>query len=164
LSGTLLQLFNHGLIAAAAFCLVGFLEQRSGGLRGVGDFGGLRKVAPVFAGFMGVALFASMGLPGLGGFVGEFLIFRGVFGLASWAAALAATGLLMTAVFLLTLMLRVFHGPLNPQWTSFRDLTLGERTLLAPALLLILLLGVCPQTLAGMFNATVHNLALLLSR
>src|SRR5947208_11514415 len=74
LNGVFLQMFNHGLTAATLFWFIGFLEQRSGGLRGLNDFGGLRKIAPVFCGLMGIALFSSLGLPGLNGFVGEFLI------------------------------------------------------------------------------------------
>src|SRR5439155_9487208 len=68
LNGVFLQMFNHGLTASALFWFVGFLEQRGGGLRGLYDFGGLRKVAPVFCGLMGIALFSSLGLPGLNGF------------------------------------------------------------------------------------------------
>jgi NADH-quinone oxidoreductase subunit M len=72
LNGVFLQMFNHGITAATLFMFVGFLEQRSGGLRGLNDFVGVRKVAPVFCGLMGIALFSSLGLPGLNGFVGEF--------------------------------------------------------------------------------------------
>ena len=86
LNGVILQMFNHGLTAAALFWFIAMIQFRSGGLRGIDDFGGLRKPAPVFAGLMGIALFSSLGLPGLNGFVGEFLIFRGVFPL-SWVAA-----------------------------------------------------------------------------
>jgi NADH-quinone oxidoreductase subunit M len=162
LNGVFLQMFNHGITAAALFCFVGFLEQRSGGLRGVKDFGGLRTAAPVFAGLMGIALFASLGLPGLNGFVGEFLIFKGVFALAPWAAALAVVGLLVTAVFLLTLTQRVFHGPLPARWRGFADLTTRERLLVVPALGLIFLLGLWPQLILGWVNTTVqHTLATL---
>ena len=91
LSGTLLQMFNHGLSAAALFFCVGLLEARAGGRRGLGDFGGVRTAAPVFAGLCGIAMFSSLGLPGLNGFVGEFLIFRGVWGLVPWAAASPAS-------------------------------------------------------------------------
>ncbi len=86
-------MFNHGLTAATLFWFVGMLEQRSGGLRGLNDFGGLRRIAPVFCGLMGIALFSSLGLPGLNGFVGEFLIFKGAFALVTWATALSALGL-----------------------------------------------------------------------
>lgn len=159
LNGAILQLFNHGLTAATLFACVHFLEQRSGGRRGLGDFGGLRKVAPVFCGLMGIALFSSLGLPGLNGFVGEFLIFKGAFPLAPWAAALSTLGLLLTAVFLLTLLQRVFLGPLNEQWSAFADLTVRERLIVAPSIVLMFVLGVHPQLLVGLFNATVTQLA-----
>jgi NADH-quinone oxidoreductase subunit M len=155
LNGVLLQMFNHGLTAATLFCFVGFIEQRAGGLRGVEDFGGLRKVAPVFCGLMGIALFSSLGLPGLNGFVGEFLIFKGVFPLAGWAAAVSVLGLLLTAVFILTVVQRVFHGPLNEKWSGFGDLTLVERMIVGPAIALMFVLGIFPQLAIGMFNTTV---------
>ena len=126
-------MFNHGLTASTLFLFVWLIETRSGGLRGLDDFGGIRKVVPVFSGLMGIALFSSLGLPGLNGFVGEFLIFKGVFPLAPWAAALATIGLLVTAIFLLTIIQRVFCGPLNPRWLQMPDLTLGERALVCRA-------------------------------
>ena len=88
LDGVFLQMFNHGLTAATLFWFVAMLEGRSGGLRGLNDFGGLRQPAPVFCGLMGIAVFSSLGLPGLNGFVGEFLIFKGAFPLATWADGL----------------------------------------------------------------------------
>lgn len=154
-NGVLLQLFNHGLTAATVFCLIGFVERRAAGARGAGDFGGLRQVAPVFCGIMGIALFSSLGLPGLNGFVGEFLIFKGAFALASWATALSTAGLLLTAVFLLTVMQRVFHGPLNPRWAGFGDLTGAERAIVLPAVVVMFVLGVYPQLALGAVNATV---------
>lgn len=157
LNGAILQLFNHGLTAAALFMFVSFLEQR--GARGLNDFGGLRKVAPVFCGLMGIAVFSSLGLPGLNGFVGEFLIFKGAVALTPWAAALSAAGLLLTAIFLLTLMQRVFSGPLNEKWRAFPDLTLRERLIVIPAIALMFVLGIYPQLLIRFFNATVTQLA-----
>jgi NADH-quinone oxidoreductase subunit M len=139
------------------FYLVGLLERRAG-CRGLEDFGGLRAVAPVFCGLMGISLFASLGLPGLNGFIGEFLIFKGVFPLAGWAAALSVLGLLVTAIFLLTILQRVWSGPLKPAWSSFTDLTARERLVLAPALALMLVLGVCPQILLKVINPTVLQL------
>ena len=113
LDGVLLQMFNHALTAATLFWLIALLEKRSGGLRGLHDFGGLRKIAPVFCGLMGIAVFSSLGLPGLNGFPGEFFIFKGAFSLVTWATALSVLGLLFTAVFLLVVMERVFYGPVK---------------------------------------------------
>ncbi len=158
LNGVLLQMFNHGLTASTLFLFVWLIEQRSGGLRGLDDFGGLRKVAPVFTGLMGIALFSSLGLPGLNGFVGEFLIFKGVFPLAPWAAALSTLGLLVTAIFLLTIIQRVFCGPLNERWVKFPDLTPTERLLVLPAIALMFALGLWPQLFLGMIDATVMKM------
>ncbi len=155
LNGVFLQMFNHGLTAATLFMFVGFLEQRAGGLRGLNDFGGLRKIAPVFCGLMGIALFSSLGLPGLNGFVGEFLIFKGVFPLAPWAAGLSVLGLLVTAIFLLTILQRVFNGPLNEKWSKLPDLTLAERALVAAPIALMFVLGLWPRLVLDVINPTV---------
>jgi len=109
----------------------------------------------MFCGLMGIALFASLGLPGLSGFVGEFLIFKGAFPLAGWATALSALGLLVTAIFLLTILQRVFSGPLTPKWEGFADLTYAEALIALPALALMFLLGVCPQIAISVINGTV---------
>ncbi len=158
LDGVMLQMFNHGLTAATLFWFVAMLEKRAGGLRGLNDFGGLRKVAPVFCGLMGIALFSSLGLPGLNGFVGEFLIFKGVFPLAPWAASLAVLGLLVTAIVILTILQRVFSGPLNSRWSGFADLTVRERIALAPAIGLMFAVGVYPQLFLSEVNGTVMQL------
>ena len=156
LSGTILQMFNHGLSAAALFFCIGLLETRAGGRRGLDDFGGVRTAAPVFAGLCGVALFSSLGLPGLNGFVGEFLIFRGVFGLAPAAAAVSTLGLLATAIFLLTFWQRVFHGPrrgaAGGEFPDLRGLEFGP---LVPLVVLMFVLGLAPQLLAGLVNPLV---------
>ncbi|MGP8200652.1 MAG: complex I subunit 4 family protein [Limisphaerales bacterium] len=152
LNGVMLQMFSHGLTASALFYFVGLIEQRSGGLRGLDDFGGLRKAAPVFCGLMGITLFASLGLPGLSGFVGEFLIFKGSLPLAGWAAAVSTLGLLITAIFMLAILQRVFSGPVQNRWTGWKDLTTGERLTLAPVIALMFLLGICPQILISVSN------------
>jgi NADH-quinone oxidoreductase subunit M len=158
LNGVFLQVFNHGITGATLFWFVAFLEKRSGGLRRIDEFGGLRKVAPVFCGLMGIALFSSLGLPGLNGFVGEFLIFKGAFPLATCSTSIAVIGLLVTAIFLLTILQRVFNGPLNERWSKLPDLTAGERTLIAIPLALMFLLGVYPQLVLGVINNTVVQL------
>jgi NADH-quinone oxidoreductase subunit M len=154
LNGVMLQMFNHGLTASALFYCVGLIEQRSGGRRGLDDFGGLRKVAPVFCGLMGITLFASLGLPGLNGFVSEFLIFKGSLPLVGWAAAVSTLGLLITAIFLLTILQRVFSGPLQNRWAGWKDLTTGERLTLAPVIALMFVIGIFPQILISVSNPT----------
>lgn len=160
LDGVILQMFNHGLSASALFCFVGWMEDRSGGLRGLNDFGGLRKPAPVFCGLMGVALFSSLGLPGLNGFVGEFLIFKGAFALTGWQAGISALGLLLTAVFLLNVLQHVFHGPVNSRWAGFPDLTRMERFAVAPIIVLMFVVGLYPQLLLRFINPSVMEMVL----
>jgi NADH-quinone oxidoreductase subunit M len=158
LDGVLLQMFNHGLTASALFLFVALIEKRSHGFRGLDDFGGLRKVVPVFTGLMGIAIFSSLGLPGLNGFVGEFLLFKGVFPLAPWAAAISTIGLLVTAIFLLTLIQRVFCGPLNERWAKLPDLSTRERFLVLPSIALMFVLGIWPQLILGTIDTTVMAL------
>lgn len=158
LNGVMLQMFNHGLTAATLFWFVSMMQARTGGHRGIDDFGGLRKPAPVFAGLMGIALFSSLGLPGLNGFVGEFLIFRGVFPLAWVAATFSILGLLVTAAVILTVIQKVFAGPVPEHWAKFPDLHGGERIALAPVIGLMLLLGIVPRLIVDGINPTVVNL------
>ena len=158
LNGVILQMFNHGITAAALFWFVAMLQQRTGGHRGIDQFGGLRKPAPVLAGLMGIALFSSLGLPGLNGFVGEFLIFRGVFSLAWVAATVSILGLLVTAAVILTVIQKVFSGPLPEHCVGFPDLHHGERLALAPVIGLMLLIGLLPQLIVDSVNPTVVNL------
>jgi len=158
LNGVILQMFNHGVTAAALFWFIAMLQFRTNGIRGIDDFGGLRKPAPVFAGLMGIALFSSLGLPGLNGFVGEFLIFRGVFPLAWVSATVSVLGLLITAAVILTVIQKVFTGPVPEHCASFPDLHYGERMAMAPIIGLMLLIGLMPQLIVDKINPTVINL------
>jgi NADH-quinone oxidoreductase subunit M len=155
LSGVILQMFNHGITAAALFWFVAMIQQRTGGHRGIDQFGGLRKPAPVLAGLMGIALFSSLGLPGLNGFPGEFLIFRGVFPLAWVAATVSILGLLVTATVILTVIQKVFTGPVPEHSANFPDLHHGERLALAPIIGLMLLVGLLPSLIVDTVNPTV---------
>jgi len=158
LNGVILQMFNHGVTAAALFWFISILQQRTGGHRGIDDFGGLRKPAPVLAGLMGIALFSSLGLPGLNGFVGEFLIFRGVFSLAWVASAVSVLGLLVTAAVILTVIQKVFSGPGPEHCIGFPDLHKSEWLALAPVIGLMFLIGLLPQLILDNVNPTVQNL------
>src|SRR5271166_1002701 len=158
LNGVILQMFNHGVTAAALFWFIAMMQERSGGHRGIDDFGGLRKPAPVLAGLMGIALFSSLGLPGLNGFVGEFLIFRGVFSLAWVAATVSVLGLLVTAAVILTVIQKVFTGPVPAHCANFPDLHHGERMALIPVIGLMFLVGLLPKLIMATVNPTVMNL------
>jgi NADH-quinone oxidoreductase subunit M len=158
LNGVILQMFNHGITAAALFWFVAMIQMRSGGARGIDDFGGLRRPAPVLAGLMGIVLFASLGLPGLNSFVSEFLIFRGVFPLAWVAATVSVLGLLVTAAVILTVIQKVFSGPVPEHCANFPDLHNGERIALAPVIGLMFLIGLLPQVILSSVNPTVVHL------
>ena len=158
LNGVILQMFNHGVTAAALFWFISMIQMRTGGYRGIDEFGGLRKPAPVLAGLMGIVLFSSLGLPGLNGFVGEFLIFRGVFPLAWVAATVSILGLLVTAVVILTVIQKVFSGPVPEHCVDFPDLHHGERLAMIPVIGLMLIIGLVPQIIVDSVNPTVVNL------
>ena len=160
LSGVFLQIFNHGLTAAALFYFVGLLEQRRG-LRGIDDFGGLMQRTPLLCGWMSVAMFSSLGLPGLNGFVGEFLIFKGSFATAASFTAVAVLGLLFTAVTFMRAMQALFSGPLAESCGGFSDLVRGEKFVIVPVTLLMFAIGISPQFIFNIFNATVVQMARL---
>jgi NADH-quinone oxidoreductase subunit M len=161
LSGVFLQIFNHGLTAAALFYFVGLLEERRGA-RGLGDFGGLMQRTPLLCGWMSVAMFSSLGLPGLNGFIGEFLIFKGSFALAAGYTAAAVLGLLITAIVFLRAMQALFSGPLADTCGNFPDLRLGEKWVVVPVTLLMFAVGLYPQFVLHIFNSTVTQMARLL--
>jgi NADH-quinone oxidoreductase subunit M len=162
LSGVMMQVFNHGITAAALFYFVGLLEQRRGS-RGLADFGGLMQRTPVLCGWMSVAMFSFLGLPGLNGFIGEFLIFKGSFALAAAATAAAVFGLLFTAVALLRAMQALFSGPLSENCNTLADLRRGELTIVVPATLLMIAIGIAPQWVFNIFNTTVAQMTRALS-
>jgi NADH-quinone oxidoreductase subunit M len=160
LSGVFLQIFNHGITAAALFYFVGLLEQRRG-LRGLNDFGGLMQRTPLLCGWMSVAMFSSLGLPGLNGFIGEFLIFKGSFAFAASFTAVAVIGLLVTAVVFMRAMQALFSGPLPASCNGFSDLRRSEKWIVVPVTLLMFAIGIAPQFVFNIFNTTVIQMARL---
>jgi NADH-quinone oxidoreductase subunit M len=160
LSGVFMQIFNHGITAAALFYFVGLLEERRGA-RGIHDFGGLMQRTPLLCGWMSVAMFSSLGLPGLNGFIGEFLIFKGSFALAASATAIAVLGLLFTAVTFLRAMQMLFSGPLAESCSSFPDLLRNEKLVIVSVALLMFAVGLAPQFVFNIFNSTVIQMASL---
>ncbi|MGY8650545.1 MAG: complex I subunit 4 family protein [Verrucomicrobiia bacterium] len=143
--GIILQMFAHGIAAAGLFYLVGLLEERAGS-RGLGDFGGLSSVTPRLAAAFFVLTFCSLGLPFMAGFAAEFLIFSGSFAVAPGITAVATLGLLATAVFLLTMLQKVFTGPTPERHRAMPDLSLMETLILIPLLILVFWVGTAPAT------------------
>jgi len=160
LSGVFMQIFNHGITAAALFYFVGLLEQRRG-LRGIGDFGGLMQRTPLLCGWMSVAMFSSLGLPGLNGFIGEFLIFKGSFAIAASFTAVAALGLLVTAIVFMRAMQGLFSGLLAESCNAIVDLTRSEKLVVVPVTFLMFAIGIAPQFVFNIFNTTVVQMARL---
>ncbi len=157
LSGSLFNLFTHGLISAMLFVIVGVLYDRAHH-RDIDGFGGLAKVMPEYTVVMGIAFFASLGLPGLAGFVPEFLVLTGSFGVLPWHTAICAMGAVLTAAYYLWALQRVFLGKLNDRYAQIADLNWRERLTLYPLAGLILVLGVYPNAVLRLMDASLLRL------
>ncbi len=157
LNGALLQMFNHGISSAALFFMVGVIYERTH-TRQLEDFGGLRKIMPIYAGVLGISMFSSLGLPGLNGFVGEFMIFKGAFPIVTGWTVAATLGLVVTAVFLLGMIQKVCFGPLNEKWKGIPDMTGREIFIGAVLMLFMFGLGVYPAPLLNASNDAVMGL------
>jgi NADH-quinone oxidoreductase subunit M len=157
LAGGVLQMVNHGLSTGALFLLVGMVYERTH-TRDLGRMGGLMTVTPWLAGtFLFVALSAA-GLPGLNNFVGEFLVIAGTLGRNVWFASVAATGVVLAAIYLLWAYQRMAQGPLPEEHRGHRDLSLRETVVLAPVLVAILAFGVYPSVLLDRIEPTTNRL------
>jgi NADH-quinone oxidoreductase subunit M len=145
LEGGVVQMFNHGVTTGALFLLVGMIYERRH-TKEISDFGGIQKVMPIFAGFFLFTAFASIGLPSLNGFIGEFLILMGSFLTLKWYAIVAASGVILAAVYLLWAYERVFTGPITkPENEKLFDLDAREKTILAVLAAFMLLIGLYPK-------------------
>jgi NADH-quinone oxidoreductase subunit M len=145
LQGGTLQMVSHGLSTGALFLLVGILYERRH-TREISDFGGIGAVAPIYAGVFLIVALSSLGLPGLNGFVGEFLVILGTFARQKAWAVIAATGVILAALYLLWAYQRVFHGPIEIEENrKIRDLNVRETLALVPLVAGIVLIGVWPK-------------------
>jgi NADH-quinone oxidoreductase subunit M len=165
LNGATLQMINHGLITGALFFLVGVIYDRAH-LRDLDAFGGLAKQLPIYAGLMMFTCFASLGLPGLAGFVSEFLVFLGSFGAAGLAyqimTGISLLGVVFTAALFLWMIQRMFLGEPNPRWAGLKDMDRGELFAIVPLAVLTLAIGVYPLPILNMINvAMTHILTLV---
>ncbi len=163
INGALVQMVAHGLSTGALFYLAGVLYERTGRWE-LSGLGGLRASAPTFAGVMGIALFANLGLPGLAGFVGEFFIFRGAWATLPLFTALAVIGLVVTALALLLMFQRIFLGPAIGTPRTITDLRAPEFWSIVPILSLSLLIGVYPGPLINLGNAAAGQLVAIFAR
>jgi len=157
IDGGILQMVNHGISTGALFMLVGMIYERRH-TRQISELSGLQKSAPLLAGAFTVVMFSSVGLPGLNGFVGEFLILLGAFESARWWAVVAATGVILAALYLLWAYQRVFHGEPKGDNADMSDLTLREGLSLAPLIVLIVFLGVYPKPMLDRIEPSVERL------
>jgi len=157
LQGSVLQMVNHGLSTGALFLLVGMIYDRRH-TREIAAFGGLQKAAPVMAFVFTVVMLSSIGLPGLNGFVGEFLILLGSFLTRQWWAVVGAAGVIFAALYLLWAYQRVFHGPIEGDNVGFRDMNRWELLYMAPLLAGIVFLGVYPKPVLERIEPAVDQL------
>jgi NADH-quinone oxidoreductase subunit M len=155
LNGAVLQMFNHGLSAAGMFFLVGVLYERTH-TRDLREYGGLFPLIPVYGGILIFTAMASLGLPGLNGFISEFLVVRGSWPIFSLFTALAMFGLLMTGAYILKSLKMVLHGPLNDHWVGhLSEINAREIFVITPLMILILLIGVWPSWILDLINRAV---------
>jgi NADH-quinone oxidoreductase subunit M len=152
LNGAVLQMVNHGIITGALFLLVGVIYTRTH-TREIADFGGLRSYMPVYSALFSVSAFASLGLPGLAGFVSEFLVFAGSYGVYPVFVAVSLIGVVVTAAYLLWTVQRIFLGAPNERWKSLSDMTLREKFVVGVLCVLMVLLGVAPTYLLSVINS-----------
>jgi NADH-quinone oxidoreductase subunit M len=168
-NGALLQMINHGVITGSLFLLVGVIYDRAH-TRDIGAFGGLGVRLPVYTGIMSLACMASLGLPGLAGFISEFLCFLGafsstqgyrVFGVIpvfKLFTALSVIGVLVTAGFFLRMIQKVFLGAFNTKWEDLKDMDIRELIAIVPLTVLTILIGVWPHWLLNMMDASMTAL------
>jgi len=157
IEGGILIMVNHGIATGALFLLVGWIYERRH-TRQISELSGLQKVAPVFAGVFTLVMLASIGVPGLNGFPGEFLALLGAFQTARWWAVVAVIGVILAALYLLWAYQRTFHGPVTPGNEHFRELRWSEGLVIAPLLALIVFLGVAPGVMLDRIGPSVDAL------
>jgi NADH-quinone oxidoreductase subunit M len=157
-NGAVLQMFTHGLSSAGMFLLVGVIYERTH-TRDLTQFGGLFPLAPVYGGILIFTAMASLGLPGLAGFVSEFMVVRGAWPVFTAITALAMLGLLITGAYILWGLYKTIFGPLNTKWVGHNlEISAREVIAIAPLLALMLFTGVWPAWLVTVINETVTRL------
>jgi NADH-quinone oxidoreductase subunit M len=157
ITGGVMQMVNHGVSTGALFLLVGMIYERRH-TRQISELGGIQAVAPIFAGFFMIVMLSSIGLPGLNGFVGEFLVLIGSFETARWWVVVATIGVILAALYLLWAYQRVFHGEPSDDNKSFPEITLREGLLLSVFVAAIVFAGVYPKPMLDRIEPSVKAL------
>jgi NADH-quinone oxidoreductase subunit M len=156
--GAIFQMLSHGVISGALFLCVGVIYDRMH-TREIAFYGGLANRMPWYAAVFMVFTMGNVGLPGTSGFVGEILSMTGAYGASTWTAILATTGVILSAVYMLTLYRRVVFGELtNPKLATISDLEMREVIIFAPLLVATLYLGVFPSSVFSVTQASVDHL------
>ena len=153
-NGAILQMFNHGVITGALFLLVGVLYDRAH-TREINAFGGLASKLPIYTGVMSLAIFASLGLPGLAGFISEFMVFVGSYPVFKTAVIFGVVGVVLTAGYLLWTLQRMFLGTANEKWASLTDMSLREHVTLVPLGVVMVVVGLYPKPVIDLMNFTL---------
>lgn len=155
LNGAVLQMFNHGLYSAGMFFLVGVIYDRAH-TRDLNAFGGLYSLLPVYGTILVFTSMASLGLPGLNGFVSEFLVVRGAWPVLTLATAVSMIGLFFTGAYTLKALAKVLHGPVNKKWVGhLPEMNTRELLVMAPLMILILWIGIWPSSILNVINRAV---------
>ncbi len=157
INGAVLQMFNHGTITAMLFLLVGVIYDRAHH-REINDFGGIGSQMPIFTGITSFAFFASLGLPGLSGFIGEAMVFIGAYSVYKYITIFAISGVILTAGYLLWTLQRVFLGKMDDKYKSLPKINGLEIFTLAPLMIIILFVGVYPMPVINLMRTSLNFL------
>ncbi|MGZ0228694.1 MAG: NADH-quinone oxidoreductase subunit M [Acidimicrobiales bacterium] len=157
IEGGILQMVNHGISTGALFLLVGWIYERRH-TRQIAELGGLQKSAPIMAAVFTLVMLSSIGLPGLNGFVGEFLILLGTFTAHRWWAVVATSGVILAALYLLWAYQRVFHGPAEGENAEMEDLKWSEGFIMIPFIVAIFFMGIYPKPVIERMEPAVERL------
>jgi NADH-quinone oxidoreductase subunit M len=155
--GSILQMVSHGILTGALFMMVGFFYDRTH-TRLIKDYGGMARPMPVAAAFFSLFVIGSLGLPGLSGFVGEFLILVGTFQYMKVFAVLASVGVILGAAYLLWMYQRTMFQQSNEKWLSLKDLSAREIVTLVPLVGMAIWIGIYPHTFLNMIDAPAQNI------
>ncbi|MCU1361406.1 MAG: nuoM, partial [Ilumatobacteraceae bacterium] len=157
LTGSVIQMINHGISTGALLFVVGMIYERRH-TREISELRGIQKVAPIFAGGFMVVMLSSIGVPGLNGFVGEYLVLIGSFLTARWWTVVATSGVILAALYLLWAYQRVFHGEPDEANRTFPELKLKEGAVLLPFIGIIVFCGVYPKPMLDRIEPSVNAL------